>query len=62
VAHLLGERRYSQMAQSRAAEFVVLMRVGRHEHFQRPSALAFVFRSSRSRITFQRAPSASCCL
>ena len=32
VAHLLGQRRIFQIAQSRAAEFVVLMRRRRHEH------------------------------
>ena len=30
--------------------------------FHRPSALAFFFNSSTTGITFQRSPSASCCL
>ena len=30
--------------------------------FQRPSARAFFFKSSRIGITFQRSPAASCCL
>ena len=29
--------------------------------FQRPSAFAFFFRSSRIGITFQRSPASSCC-
>src|SRR5260370_14477681 len=32
MAHLFGERRIFEIAQSRAAEFVVLMRRRRHEH------------------------------
>ena len=32
VAHFFGERRVFQIAQSRAAEFIVLMRRRRHEH------------------------------
>ena len=32
VAHLLGQRRVFQIGQSRAAEFIVLMRGRRHEH------------------------------
>ena len=32
MAHLLRERRVFQIAQSRAAEFIVLMRRRRHEH------------------------------
>jgi hypothetical protein len=36
VAHLLGERRVFQVAQSRAAEFIVLVRRRRHEHVPQP--------------------------
>ena len=36
VAHLLGQRRVFQVAQSRAAEFVILMRRRRHEHIPQP--------------------------
>ncbi len=32
MAHLFGQRRVFQIAQSRAAEFIVLMRRRRHEH------------------------------
>ena len=32
MAHLFGQRRVFQIAQSRAAEFIVLMRGRRHEH------------------------------
>src|SRR3984893_12862965 len=36
MAHLFGERRIFEIAQSRAAEFVVLMRRRRHEHVPQP--------------------------
>jgi len=60
MAHLLGERGVFQIGQSRAAEFIVLMRRRRHKHVPQAFGARLLLQIFQERMAFQRWTARAC--